>query len=281
MLTGAFSKMNNNTKLPPATEALELPSLSEIKLSTEQREVFIEVIGTALGIKHKTQLFRWTQSVFQYLIGHDVMMYANQSASGQYHYQFLTSTRYFGQKQLNQITEENGLVTTALQQWKKHKIPLFVTNTLKEGAFSNHQVIGADEKALQQSELQNFLLHGFSNESSLVVFGRLHKAPNQEMAHIVELMMPYLHNIISNLSHDESGNLLDESHASYKKLSKREVEIIKWVHHGKTNREISEQLSISPLTVKNHVQNIIKKLSVQNRRQAAAKAFKLGMFEIA
>lgn len=271
--------MNNNIKLAPVSDVLEQLPLSDIALSSEQREVFMEVIGAALGIKHKTQLFRWTQSIFQYLVGHDVLIYATQSPSGQYHYQFLTSSRYFGQKQMNLIVEEGGLLSVAAQQWKKNKVPLFITNALKEGMFKSHRVINVEEKKLQESELQNMVFHGFSNESSVVIFGRLHKEPNPDMAHVVELLVPYMHNIISNLSTDESGTPLDESQASYKKLSKREAEIIKWVHHNKTNREISEQLNISPLTVKNHVQNIIKKLGVQNRRQASAKAYKLGMFE--
>ena len=49
---------------------------------------------------------------------------------------------------------------------------------------------------------------------------------------------------------------------------------------GKTNWEISSILGISPLTVKNHVQNILRKLDVQNRGQAAIKASKLGLVKI-
>jgi DNA-binding CsgD family transcriptional regulator len=48
---------------------------------------------------------------------------------------------------------------------------------------------------------------------------------------------------------------------------------------GKTNWEISTILNISPLTVKNHVQNVIRKLSVLNRNQAAIKAAKLGLIK--
>jgi DNA-binding CsgD family transcriptional regulator len=49
---------------------------------------------------------------------------------------------------------------------------------------------------------------------------------------------------------------------------------------GKTNWEISTILNISPTTVKNHVQNIIRKLGVENRGQAAVKALNLGLISI-
>lgn len=276
--------MNNKTNQKSTSEepVTQLP-LSEtelFQLTEEQQEVFMEVIGSALNIKHKTQLFRWTQSIFQYLIGHDVLIYAIKSSPEQYYFQYLTSSRYFGQEQLNEVIADNGLISDAIKQWQKNRIPLFITNSLKQGSFKSYEVINADEVILQSSELKHVIMHGFSNQSSIIAFGRLHKDPSPAMAHIVELLMPYLHNIISNLSHDEAGNPLDEKQVNYKKLSRRESEIIKWVHHSKTNREISEQLNISPLTVKNHVQNIIKKLGVQNRRQAAAKAYKLGMFEV-
>jgi DNA-binding CsgD family transcriptional regulator len=55
-------------------------------------------------------------------------------------------------------------------------------------------------------------------------------------------------------------------------LSEREVEILHWVREGKSNHEIGMVLSISPLTVKNHVQRILKKLQASNRTQAVSKA---------
>lgn len=46
---------------------------------------------------------------------------------------------------------------------------------------------------------------------------------------------------------------------------------------GKTNWEIGNIMQVSPLTIKNHVQNILRKLDVENRSQAASKALKLGL----
>jgi len=54
-------------------------------------------------------------------------------------------------------------------------------------------------------------------------------------------------------------------------LSAREEEILVWVAEGKTNIEISRIFAISPFTVKNHVQSIIRKLGASNRTEAAVK----------
>jgi DNA-binding CsgD family transcriptional regulator len=51
-------------------------------------------------------------------------------------------------------------------------------------------------------------------------------------------------------------------------LSKRELEVLSIMGAGKTNREISEQLHISPHTVKSHVINIFNKLGINHRTQA-------------
>lgn len=52
------------------------------------------------------------------------------------------------------------------------------------------------------------------------------------------------------------------------RLSNREQEIMQWVSVGKTNVEIGQILGISPRTVRNHLQNIFRKLDVMNRAQA-------------
>jgi len=60
-------------------------------------------------------------------------------------------------------------------------------------------------------------------------------------------------------------------------LSDRELEILVLVARGASNREIASQLYIAEGTVKNHVTNILGKLGVRDRTQAALKAKELGL----
>lgn len=60
-------------------------------------------------------------------------------------------------------------------------------------------------------------------------------------------------------------------------LSEREREILRLIATGFSNREIAERLFIAEGTVKNHVTNILGKLDVRDRTQAALKARELGL----
>ncbi len=60
-------------------------------------------------------------------------------------------------------------------------------------------------------------------------------------------------------------------------LTHREYEVLKLVVDGKSNNEIAEALTISAHTAKAHVCNIIQKLVVDDRTQAAVKALKEGL----
>jgi DNA-binding NarL/FixJ family response regulator len=53
------------------------------------------------------------------------------------------------------------------------------------------------------------------------------------------------------------------------KLTQRELEVLDFVGQGFSNQEIASQLVVEVGTVKNHVHNIIKKLNVRNREEAA------------
>lgn len=65
--------------------------------------------------------------------------------------------------------------------------------------------------------------------------------------------------------------------AEHANLTEREYEVLKLVVAGKSNSEIAEELSISEHTAKAHVCNIIQKLVVDDRTQAAVKAIKEGL----
>ena len=60
-------------------------------------------------------------------------------------------------------------------------------------------------------------------------------------------------------------------------LSDREIEVLKLIANGKDNAQIAGELFISPKTVKNHISNILMKLQIDNRIQAAVYAVRSGI----
>ena len=60
-------------------------------------------------------------------------------------------------------------------------------------------------------------------------------------------------------------------------LSDREVEVIKLVAQGLSNKEIGQKLSLAEGTVKNYVTNVLQKIGVRDRTQAALRAKDLGL----
>ena len=65
--------------------------------------------------------------------------------------------------------------------------------------------------------------------------------------------------------------------ADFEALSARELEVLKLLVEGMTNKDIGAQLFITEDTAKKHVQNIIYKLQVSDRTQAAVKAIRMGL----
>ena len=63
-------------------------------------------------------------------------------------------------------------------------------------------------------------------------------------------------------------------------LTNREIEVLRLVAKGMSNREIAEELYISENTVKNHVRNILEKLHLHNRMEAVIYAVKERLLDI-
>ena len=63
-------------------------------------------------------------------------------------------------------------------------------------------------------------------------------------------------------------------------LTPREVEVLRHLARGRSNKEIADALSISDETVKTHVGNVLSKLQVENRAQAIVQALKRGLVSL-
>ena len=63
-------------------------------------------------------------------------------------------------------------------------------------------------------------------------------------------------------------------------LTARELEVLEQIVRGKSNKEIASALGISEATVKSHINNVLSKLDVTDRTQAATKALQRGLVHL-
>ena len=75
----------------------------------------------------------------------------------------------------------------------------------------------------------------------------------------------------------EKGTALGIDRPAPESLSPRELEVIKLIVDGLSNQEISDKLVVSLATTKTHVRNILNKLAVDDRTQAAVHAMRRGL----
>ena len=78
---------------------------------------------------------------------------------------------------------------------------------------------------------------------------------------------------------EKTGKGAGEGLEATEPLTEREIEVLELVVEGKSNQEIAERLVVSESTVKNHLRNILGKLHLRNRVQAAVFAVRQGLVE--
>lgn len=254
-------------------------------LTSTQSEIFSEVITESLRITERKHLFSWLQGSFQALLGHEIMVCAIRAKDSEtYYFDSFSSTRYFKHSHLEMATKDGeGILSRAMAEWKMHSAPVLLAPYLFEGHHGKYSVpFEESEESLRRSELINVAAHGISdnegNLSTFFAFSRLVGEVGAKHAYMLEMLIPHLHCALNRITSNASkASVATMPTKVARPITGRESEVLKWVQLGKTNWEIASILSISPLTVKNHIQNILRKLDVQNRSQAAMKANKLGL----
>jgi DNA-binding NarL/FixJ family response regulator len=108
------------------------------------------------------------------------------------------------------------------------------------------------------------------NESVEEMLEKL-QAAHEEKAIVSPVMAAALMERLTRLANLESPFAFIEARKTqFEELTTREIEVLDLIKDGCTNLEIADQLIIECGTVKNHVHNILKKLEVNNRHEAAS-----------
>ncbi|MGH8640847.1 MAG: XrtB/PEP-CTERM-associated transcriptional regulator EpsA [Burkholderiales bacterium] len=239
-------------------------------LSPRELEHYLFVVESSLQVRKSHQFFLWVQGQLQSLLPHEILFCVH----GDLQRRDYTVARYtsapFPDEQFAEIRHpENGLVAKVIQAWKKNwEEPCVFNQNGQLGLYPQVELLMAEYR------LPNLACHGTHSvnggASSCFIFARLPQPPGPRQCYLLELLLPHLHAAFVRTMIDERRELRTPlvPHA----LTAREIEILRWVSEGKNNHQIGDALRISPLTVKNHIQNILKKLEVQNRAQAVTRA---------
>lgn len=244
---------------------------SLVTLNSVELERLLITIESSQQVHRRSQYFLWTQGVLQSFLPHDVLIFGHgEYGAPEFRCEVLARANVWEGKARQ--SEIDGLVELMVENWQRngHLPRLYQASGAGEGACGIGEMLG-------RLGLGHALAHGakeFPGESSgFFVFLRMPEVPGRRHAYFAEMLMPYLHTTLHRMLIAEKDTPGRRA-APGLKLSEREAEVVSLVRDGKTNQQIAEVLELSPLTVKNHVQNILRKLKVANRAQAVAKAVK-------
>jgi transcriptional regulator EpsA len=233
-------------------------------------------IDASLRVYSRPQLFGWTQGLLQNLLGHELLLCAVREDRALAHQVDCFASPWIDAEKVRALFQQDvELVAGLVRRWIEgefHPVVCSVrgVDALARGEFAAElHAIGAD----------SVLVHGtydsLGKPVSLFVLGAMSGDSGGEQAFLLELIVPFLH---LAWMRSQLARPLEDIQAAARTpdlLTVREKEILRWIHLGKSNFEIGTILGISPLTVKNHVQKILRKLNVRNRAQAVGRALAL------
>lgn len=251
-------------------------------LTDREQEYLFRAIETSLQVKKRYQFFLWTQGQLQALVPHEILI-CTVTRDGE---EVLLMDRFNSCVVPDEIFAEvchpvDGLVMQSMMAWRDAgDSPCLISPDIQmpQGLYERFRV------PLERARFGNAAGHGSTTitgsgiASSYFLFARIPDILNLRHAYFLELLLPHIHMaFLRTLAYADRGQSVIEDNLMRlvdlrKLLTGREVEILEWVQEGKSNQEIGLILNISPLTVKNHVQKILRKLNVRNRAQAVSKA---------
>jgi transcriptional regulator EpsA len=263
--------------------------MPDLRLNDLRRHQFSEVVEGALRVDTRQQFFSWLQGPVQGLVPHEVLVCGLRGASGaRLDLQQFSASRYFGLTQLQALAPAQGGLVQVLQtspRWAQEVLLCLSPVASDPVGQSPSRGAAADplSRLVWHNELKNLAARLLpapdGGAAACFAFGRLDHPLDACLQHAVELVVPHLHQAYARVLHHERGAAPTARPVAESLVTLRQQEILSLVKLGKTNDEIASVLSCSPWTVKNHVQNILRRLGTSSRAHAVARAISLGILQ--
>lgn len=266
----------------------------QLAIPTREAEGLVRLIEAAPGVRRRYHFFVWMQSHVHLLLPHALAVcgaYRRQQREMVFEVfhgivlpppvlQALGGSRSSALDQATQAWLDHGGVPTVLSP-----------ASLEAKADPAAAVVW---QGLRAAGLGHLLVHGVSRPDrpgeieSLFLFADAPAQPAPSRTGYLDMLMPHLHSVYLRVQaaerelgmppprtrHLPAGAAVEHWH-----ITDREREILSWVRQGKSNLQIATELGISALTVKNHVQKILRKMGASNRAQAVSMAISANLLK--
>ena len=251
-------------------------------LDAVEQECLVLNLDIALRVHSRSHFFSWTQGLLQSLIRHEVLICALRSGepsslSVDSFAMNAVDPAIYGETFLRDARVAPGLI----KAWEERRHRPVVCAVGDLSALAG----GSFARELERVGATRLVAHGTHDSDGLAasffVFACAPGADAHRQAYIAQLVVPFLHAawMRARMNGRIRGSDAPKP-ARTSTITSREREILRWIYLGKSNFEIGAILGISPLTVKNHVQKILRKLNVVNRAQAVGKALELRILSL-
>lgn len=254
--------------------------------SSDTVEAIVRAAESALTIRRRYQFFVWTQSYLARLIPHQLAACGCYDRGARELVFDVFNSVSIAPPLLAALGDGRSLLMQSLQSaWLDNRC----RPTTIAAARLPETALGSQRDAFLEAQCSTVLLHGVSRPQrpqeieSFFVFAGLDDSSLEAAAGRLELLIPHVHGAwqrVHAVERDVGGTAAPPAPAHKAGgVTQREREILSWLKEGKSNLQIAEQLGISALTVKNHVQKILRKLNAANRAQAVAQAMSLQLLD--
>jgi len=239
-----------------------------------QIESIVLNLDASLRVHARAHFFSWTQGLLQSLIRHELLICTLcLGKPPAFRADGFSMTTPDPATLSDIFLRDTAVAPALLKAWEEKRFQPVVVDvanaSLGSGAFAR------EAERLGGTQL---LVHGVHDADgralSFFTFACRPGSIGPRQAYLAQLLAPAMHGAWVRTQLARTSSPASQS-SNQGVLTVRELDILKWIYLGKSNFEIGAILKISPLTVKNHVQKILRKLNVVNRTQAIGKSLEL------
>ena len=242
-----------------------------------QIESIVLNLDASLRVHARAHFFSWTQGLLQSLIRHELLICTLcLGKPPAFRADGFSMTTPEPNLFSDMFLRDTAVAPALLKAWEERRYqPVIIEVGPNQPALGS----GGFTRELERLGATQLLVHGIHDAEgraiSLFIFACRPGSASQRQAYLIQLLAPSLHAAWVRTQLTKRAESGGDKAAGGSVLTVREQDILKWIYLGKSNFEIGAILKISPLTVKNHVQKILRKLNVVNRTQAIGKALEL------